>query len=315
MKPKISIICPVFNGEKFIEETVKTIVAQTYKNWELLVMDGGSKDGTVGILELYARKYPNIRYYSESDEGSWNAIWKGIDRANGEFICFMYASDGYLNNEWFAKCVEALDADPALSLVWGIPFDMTEEGKMLGPHFAYAQFLPKRTLTQVFRTYGALFKRLAPGKLWRVLKNREFHKVSTAASMARKEEPLQKQAWFRYWLRTGLAFPDANMIVDKKVFIECTPRYISGSRVVDTFHDFFFNFNSRGYLAGCLPTPANYARIHSAQLTERRHGEIMKNRECYFRQVAEFRKELKKRKIFSFIDKDKNEVMTIKKTS
>lgn len=308
MKPNISIICPVFNAEKFIKETIEIILAQTYKNWELLVMDGGSKDGMISILEQYTKEYPNIKYFSEPDEGTWDAVWKGIDRAEGEFVCFMYASDGYINNEWFQKCAEALDADPSLSLVWGIPFDMTEEGKMLGPHFAYTQFLPKRTVAQMIRTYGLLMKRLDPRKIWRVLKNKEYHKMSSAVSMALKEEALQKKEWFLYWLRTGLSFPDANMVVNKKVFIDCTPRYVPGSRVVDTFHYFFFNFNARGYCARCLPIPANYARVHAAQVTERSHGEIIKNRERYFKQLSDFRKELKQRGMFSFIDKDKKPI-------
>ncbi len=311
MKPKISIICPVFNAEKFIKDTIDTIIPQTYKNWELLVMDGHSKDGTIKILEQYNKEHPNIKYFSEPDEGSWDAIWKGIDRAEGEFICFMYASDGYINNEWFRKCIEVFNADSSLSLVWGIPFDMTEKGKMLGPHFAYAQFLPKRTLAQTIRTYGLLMKRLDPRKIWRVLKNKEYHKMPSAVSMALKEKALEKEEWFLYWLRTGLSFPDANMVVSKKVFIDCTPRYIPGSRVVDTFHDFFFNFNTRGYLSKCIPVPANYARIHGAQITERRHGEIISNREHYFRQLSDFRKELKQRGTFSFIDKDKEEISRI----
>ena len=129
--------------------------------------------------------------------------------------------------------------------------------------------------------------------------------------MALKEKAFEKKEWFLYWLRTGLSFPDANMVINKKVFIDCTPRYIPGSRAVDTFHDFFFNFNTRGYFAKCIPVPANYARVHDAQITERRHGEIIKNRRRYFNQLGDFRKELKKRRTFSFIDKDKKEISRI----
>lgn len=274
-------------------------------------MDGGSKDGTISIIEQYKKEYPNIKCFSERDEGAWDAAWKGIDRVEGEFICFMYASDGYVNNEWFQKCAEALDTDPSLSLVWGIPFDMTEEGKMLGPHFAYAQFLPKRTLAQTIRTYGLLMKRLDPRKIWRILKNKEYHKISSAASMALKEEALQKKEWFLYWLRTGLSFPDANMVVSKKVFVDCTPRHVPGRRAIDTLHDFFFNFNSRGYFAKCLPIPANYGRIHATQATERFHDEIIGNRERYFRQLGDFGKELKRRGTFSFVDKDKKPIQNL----
>lgn len=310
MKPKISIICPVFNAREFVEDTIRTVIAQTYGSWELLVMDGGSRDGTVAILERYEKQYPNIRCYSEPDEGSWQAAWRGLDRAEGEFICFMYASDGYLNNNWFKECGEALDADPALSLVWGIPFDMREDGKILGPHFAYAHYLRVKKAAYVFRTYGDLIKRLSPKKVWQAIKSKEYYKISSAASMAHAGTPPQKDQWFFYWLRTGITFPDANMVVSKKVFIDCAPRYAPGNAVVDAFHDFFFNFNSRGYLSRCIPVPANYARIHGAQ-TERRHGEIMKNRGNYFKQISEFKKQLKDKKEFSFIDKNKKKVFSV----
>jgi glycosyltransferase involved in cell wall biosynthesis len=308
MKPKISIICPVFNAEKFIKGTIETILAQNYQKWELLVMDGGSNDATLSILERYTKEHSNIRFYSTPDEGSWDAIWKGIDRAEGEFIGFTYASDGYINNNWLSACAEEFDRDATLSLVWGIPFDMTEKGELLGPHFAYAQFLSKRSIGQRLRTYGSIIKRMSPRKIMRLLKNREYSKAALAVSMAGKGGALQKKEWFLYWLRTGLPFPDANMIVNKKVFIDCTPRYQAGSRVVDTFHDFFFNFNARGYFAKCLPTPANYGRLHGSQITERRQGEIVKNRGDYFRAVSEFKKKLKAQKSFSFIDKDKNNI-------
>ena len=64
----ISIITPVYNGEKFIESCMKVVINQNCLDVEHIIMDGGSKDGTVDIIKQYAEKYPHIRWVSEKDK-------------------------------------------------------------------------------------------------------------------------------------------------------------------------------------------------------------------------------------------------------
>src|SRR4026207_1805679 len=87
--PKISIVTPSFNSAVTIRETIESVLQQNYPNYEHLVMDGGSKDGTLDIL----KEYPHLKWISEKDEGHYHAMNKGIERAGGEIINILNADD------------------------------------------------------------------------------------------------------------------------------------------------------------------------------------------------------------------------------
>ena len=94
--PKISIIIPSYNKVKYIESTLKSIVKQGYKNFEMIIQDGASTDGTLEIIKKYATKYKAfIRYESKKDKGQLDAINKGIKKATGDIITFINADDEY----------------------------------------------------------------------------------------------------------------------------------------------------------------------------------------------------------------------------
>lgn len=90
---KISIIVPVFNGEKYIEECLESLVQQTYNNIEVIVINDGSTDGTEKIVRKMMRLFPSIRLLSTSNKGVSNARNKGIDLAEGEYLMFVDADD------------------------------------------------------------------------------------------------------------------------------------------------------------------------------------------------------------------------------
>jgi len=112
--PKISIITPTLNVEKDIESCILNVVNQTYKNKEHFIIDGKSTDNTISIVKKYAEKYPHINWVSEEDGGIYEAMNKGIDVANGEWIYFLGSDDMFINedvlNSIFAqKNTEGLD--------------------------------------------------------------------------------------------------------------------------------------------------------------------------------------------------------------
>lgn len=95
-KPLISIITVVYNGEKYLEETIQSVINQTYDNVEYIIIDGGSTDGTLDIIKKYEDKIDC--FVSERDEGIYDAMNKGIALSNGQWINFMNVGDTFYDN-------------------------------------------------------------------------------------------------------------------------------------------------------------------------------------------------------------------------
>ena len=93
MKELVSIIVPVYNAEKFIDETINTVLNQTYKNWELLLINDCSTDNSVKLIQKYL-KDERIKLINNK-ENSRAAITRnnGIKKAKGRYICFLDADD------------------------------------------------------------------------------------------------------------------------------------------------------------------------------------------------------------------------------
>jgi glycosyltransferase involved in cell wall biosynthesis len=95
VKPFITVITAVFNGAKTLEETILSVINQTYNNVEYIIIDGGSTDGTLDIIKGYEHA---IDYWvSEKDEGIYDAWNKGIRIASGQWIAFLGADDVYID--------------------------------------------------------------------------------------------------------------------------------------------------------------------------------------------------------------------------
>lgn len=88
---KISIVTPSYNSERFIESTIRSVICQSYKNCEYIIVDGGSQDETVSIIKKYEKKIAS--WVSEPDQGQYHAIQKGLDRATGDILCWLNSDD------------------------------------------------------------------------------------------------------------------------------------------------------------------------------------------------------------------------------
>lgn len=89
----VSIITPCYNGSKYVAETIESVLAQTYQNWEMLIVDDGSKDNSAEIIRNYAEKDTRIRLIQQPNGGSANARNHGIREAQGQYIALLDADD------------------------------------------------------------------------------------------------------------------------------------------------------------------------------------------------------------------------------
>ena len=97
--PFFSIIIPTYNSIKVLDAAVNSIIPQTYKDYEIVFIDGESTDGTLELIKDYKEKYTDvIRYISEPDQGIYDAMNKGVNYATGKWVYFL-GSDDYLLND------------------------------------------------------------------------------------------------------------------------------------------------------------------------------------------------------------------------
>jgi len=135
---KVSIIAPVYNSAEFIEDSIQTVLNQTYPNIEYIIMDGGSTDETVEIAQKYADKYSDkLIIISEPDNGQSDAINKGWKRATGDYLTWLNADDLYEPNT-VETAVNFFNANPETKWVYGKAIFTYEDGTL--GHFRHPTF-------------------------------------------------------------------------------------------------------------------------------------------------------------------------------
>lgn len=127
MENLVSIIMPLYNGEKFIEITLESVLKQTYKNWELLITNDGSKDSSPNIVEKYIEKDKRIKLFNQVNKGSAAARNNSLKEANGKYIVFLDSDDIWEDN-FLEKQIKFLKEKDA-SLVFSSYKRINEDGK------------------------------------------------------------------------------------------------------------------------------------------------------------------------------------------
>lgn len=177
---QVSVIMPAYNSAQFIAAAIDSVLAQTWPHWELLVIDDGSKDGTLKIIEDYSRQHSNIKILTNStNQGTGAARNRGIEAATGRFIAFLDADDLWLP----AKLEKQLEfmQEKHLSMTFSSYYLMDEEGNTLHrevkalPELTYQKLLKSNyvgNLTGIYdvqklgKVYAPLIRKRQDWALW-----------------------------------------------------------------------------------------------------------------------------------------------------
>jgi glycosyltransferase involved in cell wall biosynthesis len=124
--PTVSIVTPSYNQAGFLERTIQSVLRQNYPNLDYAIVDGGSSDGSVEIIEKFASSLS--WWVSERDSGQAEAINKGLSRARGEIVAWLNSDDLYLPGS-IHKAVLALQANPELGFVFGDAITIDPDGQ------------------------------------------------------------------------------------------------------------------------------------------------------------------------------------------
>ena len=117
---RLSVIIPVYNGEKYIKETLESLVTQTVENFEVIIIDDGSTDGTAAICKEYCEEYKDFIYIQQEHKGVYAARNAGIERARCEYLLFLDCGDLLTEGsvEAIFNCSDELDSDIITGRSW-----------------------------------------------------------------------------------------------------------------------------------------------------------------------------------------------------
>lgn len=126
LQPKFSIITITFNAAPVIKPTLQSVLAQSYKNYEYILVDGASKDDTVAVAKASGIDFAHI--VSEPDKGLYDAMNKGIRLAKGDYLCFLNAGDAFHSADTLEKIVAAISHEEQLpDVLYGETAEVNEK--------------------------------------------------------------------------------------------------------------------------------------------------------------------------------------------
>lgn len=124
---KITIITATYNVEGSLSMTLNSISEQTFRDYEVIIIDGDSRDNTIGVAQSYINKIVKISIFSEPDAGVYDAMNKGIKLAKGDYIYFLNAGDILFDKNVLSNVACYLDGD---TLVYGNAYSLDSNGKI-----------------------------------------------------------------------------------------------------------------------------------------------------------------------------------------
>lgn len=195
--PLVSVVMPSYNSEAFIKESIESVINQTFKDWELLIVDGHSKDATQKIIQSYAETDGRIKLLSDEGKGIGPALHQGCLAARGRYIARLDSDDIAYPNR-FEVQVKYLNTHPETDLISCFSEYINNEGKSLGYKFQYSsRFVIKKDPSNIFHP-GVMMRKKAYMKSggYPPLKRAEdlflWHRLLRCSDVKILEQPLVK---------------------------------------------------------------------------------------------------------------------------
>ena len=217
-EPLISLVLPVKNAMPHLATMMDALRRQTYRNFEVLVQDGGSTDGTLGYLDS-VQDLPRINIVSKPDRGVGQAYNRGIARAKGDLICLIGA-DELLDEDALAKGVQWFQRHPTAAVVYGGVRLVDEMGRVMQVFIPPAFDLNLFLHNQVEKTFAGFFNRNLIGE--------DFY----------YDESLKTCPDFDFWIRLGLRFDPNDLVVEPDAIMTARCDRTSMSYRVESFDQF-----------------------------------------------------------------------------
>ena len=115
--PKFSIITVTYNAESVLEDTLQSVISQTYHHVEYIIIDGASKDSTLSIIDRYKDRITKV--ISEPDKGLYDAMNKGMRQATGDYLCFLNAGDSFHEDDTLQQIVHTITESELPDVLYG----------------------------------------------------------------------------------------------------------------------------------------------------------------------------------------------------
>ena len=138
---KISIAVPSYSYARYLTQCLESIQQQSHKDFEVLIADGGSEDGSLEIIEKFCSEDPRFRLVSTSDEGQADSIHKAFQHASGNVLCFLNADDCYISVDALSSVAQAFDTHGEVDVISFGGYYLDADGHWLRPiHYRYHPF-------------------------------------------------------------------------------------------------------------------------------------------------------------------------------
>ena len=127
--PKFSIITVTYNAGQVLEDTIQSVISQTYRHVEYIIVDGASKDNTQTIINKYRERIHKV--VSEPDKGLYDAMNKGISLATGDYLCFLNAGDSFHEDDTLQQMVHSISGNELPDVLYGETAIVDKNGHFL----------------------------------------------------------------------------------------------------------------------------------------------------------------------------------------